>query len=77
MSLGVIIDIWQTVMIIALTVVIALSFRDLDRRLRKHHLDVQDTIVSQYAILKRLDDQQAQIDKLALDVDEKCGRKGA
>ena len=74
MSLGVIIDVAQTVIIIALTVVVAFSFRDGDRRLKALHCEVQDAIVSQHVILKQVEDLQAQVDELALEVTEKCGQ---
>jgi hypothetical protein len=64
MSLGVIIDIWQTMMIIALTVVVALSMRGVDRQFKTLHHDVQDTIVSQYAMLKQLEDLQTDVNQV-------------
>jgi hypothetical protein len=73
-SLGAAIDVVQTVAIIALTVVVALSTRHMDRRLRLQHIDVQDAIVSQYAILRQIEEQRAEIDKLGREMDEKCGQ---
>ena len=74
MSLGVLIDILQSAVIIALTIVVALSMRGVDRQFKTLHTDVQDTIVSQYEILQRIDDLEARVDKVALETNEKCTR---
>lgn len=69
MSLGAIIDVVQTVAIIALTVVVAFSMRGVDRQFKTLRCDVHDAIASQYAILDQIKELETQTDTLAERVD--------
>lgn len=66
-SLDVGVDAVQTVAIIALGVGLLLTTRHSDKRAAQQASMLQDAILSQHQIVKRLD-------KLECDVEEKCGK---
>jgi hypothetical protein len=75
-GLNVNIDTVQTAALIVLTVVVTFAAWRSDQRFAQQHYDIQDAIRGQYAIIKQFKEQhadlQAQIDRMGLEMDEKC-----
>ena len=57
-------DAVQAAALLALAALLVFALRRIDHRFNQQHDDMQDVIISQHDIIKKLNGQQAEIDRL-------------